>query len=201
VKTAVWVALLAAAAFAVGSVNPALLIAKALGKDIRAAGSGNPGATNAGRVLGHWWGVLVGALDIAKGFVPAYVAHALWGEHAAYVAGVAAVLGHVYSPYLKGRGGRGVATALGAVLGVHPLYAVAMLSVFAVVLVVSRWVGLASMSAAVGLVGIGVLNAMGRLRGDSGTALWAIGFGTIIIIRHIPHVRDRLRVRRAERSG
>lgn len=186
----------AAAAYALGGVNPAVLIARLLGKDVRRAGSGNPGATNAGRVLGRWWGLLVGVIDVAKGLLPAVAANWLWGERPAYVVGVAAVLGHVFSPYLRGRGGRGVATAFGAVLGVHPLYAVSMFAVFVVVAVASQWVGLASMCAAAGLITIGILNAFGRLRGDLWTAVWAIGFGTLVVVRHVPHVRGRWAARR-----
>ncbi|MBP8882416.1 MAG: glycerol-3-phosphate acyltransferase, partial [Dermatophilaceae bacterium] len=107
-------------AFFIGAVNPASIIAKVLGKDL-SQGSGNPGATNAGRVMGRKWGVLVGVLDVLKGVVPVWIVGVTLGLHLAYLAGVAAVLGHIFSPFLRGRGGKGVATALGAVLAVHPL--------------------------------------------------------------------------------
>ncbi|MEO7071273.1 MAG: glycerol-3-phosphate acyltransferase, partial [Nostocoides sp.] len=58
------------ASFVIGSVNPAAIIARLLGRDLRASGSGNPGATNAGRVLGTRWGIVVGVLDVLKGFLP-----------------------------------------------------------------------------------------------------------------------------------
>src|SRR5262245_3894776 len=116
------------------------MIAKVLGKDLAASGSGNPGATNAGRVLGRKWGVLVGVLDVLKGFVPTFLAAQLFGPHVAYAVGIAAVLGHIWSPFLHGRGGKGVATTLGAILGVLPWVALVVLVVFAVAVALTRWV-------------------------------------------------------------
>ena len=114
-----WWGLAAVCGYALGSINPAVLIARVFGKDLRQVGSGNPGATNVGRALGPKWGVLVGFLDILKGLVPALVFGMLAGEIAGEIAGLAAVLGHITSPFLKGRGGKGVSTTLGAILGVH----------------------------------------------------------------------------------
>jgi acyl-phosphate glycerol 3-phosphate acyltransferase len=141
-RTVAVVVVAGAASFLWGGINPATLIGRTLGRDVTRAGSGNPGATNAGRVLGRKWGILVGVLDVAKGFVPAFLGAVFGSVWLAYVLGVAAVLGHVFSPYLRGRGGKGVATALGAILGVHPWYAVALLAVFVLVFAVSRWVAL-----------------------------------------------------------
>ena len=96
-----------AAAFLIGSVNPATIIARLLGKDLAGSGSGNPGATNAGRVLGRKWGVLVGVLDVLKGLVPTFVAGHSFGAHPAYVVGLAAVLGHIWCrSFGAGRQGR-----------------------------------------------------------------------------------------------
>ena len=99
--------------FLIGSINPASLVARALGRDLRSAGSGNPGATNAGRVLGRKWGVLVLVLDVAKAWLPTVLVLRTMGTVPALVAGLAVVLGHVFSPFLRGRGGKGVACALG----------------------------------------------------------------------------------------
>ena len=98
--------------YLVGTVSPAVLLARRRGVDLRAVGSGNPGASNAGRALGRRTGVLVAVLDVLKGAVPA-VAFGGVDHRAGLVAGVAAVLGHVTSPFLRGRGGRGAATAAG----------------------------------------------------------------------------------------
>jgi hypothetical protein len=101
------VAAMVAVAFFWGGINPATLIGRLLGRDVTRAGSGNPGATNAGRVLGRKWGILVGVLDVLKGFLPAFLAAQFYGLLVGYLLGIAAVLGHVFSPYLRGRGGKG----------------------------------------------------------------------------------------------
>lgn len=188
-------AAMTAVAFFWGGINPATLIGRMLGRDVTQTGSGNPGATNAGRVLGRKWGILVGVLDVFKGFLPAFLAAHLYGILVAYLLGIAAVLGHVFSPYLRGRGGKGVATALGAILGVHPWYAVALVLVFVVVFAVSRWVALGSLVAAgVMLVG-GALAASGHLPGAAGlpTTIWAWVLGLIILARHRGNIIARLR--------
>lgn len=189
------VAAMVAVAFFWGGINPATLIGRLLGRDVTRAGSGNPGATNAGRVLGRKWGILVGVLDVLKGFLPAFLAAQFYGVLVGYLLGIAAVLGHVFSPYLRGRGGKGVATALGAILGVHPWYAVVLLLVFVVVFALSRWVALGSLVAAgVMLVG-GAFAASGNLPGAAGlpTTIWAWVLGLIILARHRGNIIARLR--------
>lgn len=189
------VAAMVAVAFFWGGINPATLIGRLLGRDVTRAGSGNPGATNAGRVLGRKWGILVGVLDVLKGFLPAFLAAQFYGLLVGYLLGIAAVLGHVFSPYLRGRGGKGVATALGAILGVHPWYAVVLLLVFVVVFALSRWVALGSLVAAgVMLVG-GALAASGNLPGAAGlpTTIWAWVLGLVILARHRGNIIARLR--------
>lgn len=172
-------------AFLVGSLNPATAIARLLGKDLATSGSGNPGATNAGRVLGRKWGVLVGVLDVLKGLVPAYVAgHFIGGAPMAYAVGLAAVLGHIFSPYLRGRGGKGVATTLGAILGVHPWVALVVLGVFAIALVVTRWVAAGSIFAALALLVTAGFVLAGRAPGDLWTGLWLVALGVIVLTRH-----------------
>ena len=154
------------AAFLVGSINPATMIARLLGKDLASSGSGNPGATNAGRVLGRKWGVVVGVLDVLKGLVPTVVAGHCFGAHAAYAVGIAAVLGHIWSPFLKGRGGKGVATTLGAILGVHPLGGPGRLAAFAVGFAAHPWVAAGSIFGALAMLVIAVLVWTGHPPGD-----------------------------------
>ncbi len=172
------------AAFLVGSLNPATVIARLLGKDLATSGSGNPGATNAGRVLGRKWGILVGVLDVLKGLVPVYVAGQWWGAELAYAVGLAAVLGHIWSPYLRGRGGKGVATTLGAILGVHPWVALVVLAVFAVALALTRWVAAGSIFAALALIVTAGLVLAGRAPGDLWTGLWLTALGVVVLTRH-----------------
>lgn len=190
------VALLAAAAvvgYLLGSISPATLLARSRGADLRAAGSGNPGATNVGRVLGRRAGVAVGIADVVKGAVPALL-FGLLAEEAGLLAGFAAVLGHVTSPFLRGRGGRGVATALGAIVGSHPKYAPLVLVTWVLVLVVARWVGLASVAAALALPAVALV-----LRADAITLLWAVALAAVVVVRHRENGVQWVAARRARR--
>ncbi|MHC4253914.1 MAG: glycerol-3-phosphate acyltransferase, partial [Planctomycetota bacterium] len=110
-----------AAGYAVGGVPFGYILARARGIDIRKVGSGNVGATNVGRALGRKWGLLALALDIAKGFLPVFfLAPALkeWfaassAQYALSAMGLGAIMGHVFTPWLGFRGGKGVATSIG----------------------------------------------------------------------------------------
>ncbi len=184
------------AAFLVGAVNPATLIARMLGHDLSATGSGNPGATNAGRVLGPRWGVLVGLLDVLKGLLPTIGAGHWLGAHVAYAVGIAAVAGHIWSPYLRGRGGKGVATTLGALLGVHPWFALVVVVVFVATVVVVRRVSIGSIFGAFAMGVLAALVAIGRAPGDLWTALWLLVLAGVIIWRHQNNIRAWWRQRR-----
>jgi len=109
------IAISAIVGFAVGAVPFGVLVSRAFyGTDIRKAGSGNIGAANALRTLGKRGAAAVLALDALKGYAPALAAGALWGPLAAAVAALAAIIGHCWSPLLGFKGGKGVATAFGA---------------------------------------------------------------------------------------
>lgn len=170
--------------YLVGAVSPATLIAQARGVDLRTVGSGNPGASNAGRALGRRTGVVVAVLDVAKGAVPA-AAFAAADHRAGLVAGLAAVLGHVSSPFLRGHGGKGAATAAGAILGSHPLWVVWVLLTWLVVLGVSRWIALASVCAAVAVL------VVAAVAGHD--IWWAASIALVVIVRHTRNILTRLR--------
>lgn len=169
------IVLAAVVGYLVGAVSPATMIARRHGIDLRAIGSGNPGASNAGRAFGRRTGVVVALLDVLKGVVAAASFGAV-DHRAGLVAGVAAVIGHVTSPLLRGRGGKGVATALGAVLGMHPLWALVVLLVWAIALGVSRWIALASVLAAMSVLVIAA--AVGT------DVAWAAALAVIVAVRH-----------------
>lgn len=180
------VAIAATLGFLVGSINPASIIARVLHKDLR-EGSGNPGATNAGRVLGLRWGIVVGLIDVLKGFLPTLLALLLFDRQTAYIVGLAAVLGHVLSPFLRGRGGRGVATSLGAVLAVFPWFALGMVVVFGLMLWLTRWVAGSSIAAALLL---GLYAALGTLPEPVLIGrVWGICIALIVIVRHYDNIR------------
>ncbi|WP_372806625.1 glycerol-3-phosphate 1-O-acyltransferase PlsY [Pontiella sp.] len=147
--------LLAVAAYLFGAVPFGLLVAKTQGVDIRAQGSGNIGATNVFRVVGKGWGIFTFTLDALKGFIPAFVFPRLgalvvegYSEDWGVLFGLVAILGHTFPVYLKFKGGKGVATSAGLLLGVAPLaVGVGFLCWLATVLI-SRYVSLASIVAA-----------------------------------------------------
>jgi len=113
--------------FMIGSIPTAFLMGRARGIDIRQFGSGNVGATNAFRVLGKSWGLACLLIDMLKGLVPVMLFtpnlfFQAWHGYASYewLIGLAAIAGHMFSPFLKFRGGKGVATSLGVVLAIAP---------------------------------------------------------------------------------
>ena len=150
-------------AYVIGSTPFGVIIARFHGADLRAAGSGNVGATNVARVIGARWGYLCFVCDVAKGLavvaaagmfikspqqgaVPPAIDQLAW-----LAVGFGAIAGHVFSFYLKFRGGKGVATALGVVLGMFPYFTYPGLvaaAVWVIVTVTSRYVSLGSIIAA-----------------------------------------------------
>lgn len=178
--------------YGLGAVNPAAIVARVFGVDLRSTGSGNPGATNVGRALGPRWAVLVGFLDILKGFLPAYVFSSLVGQTAGEIAGLAAVVGHITSPYLKGRGGKGVATTLGAILGVQPLLAIPVLIAFGIGVAVWHRVGI---GAVLGAIALAVGGVAGWLAGwtDRSDMSFAVVLAVLVLIRHKRNIRDAWR--------
>lgn len=143
----------AAIAYLLGSIPFGYLLVWLFRKeDIRETGSGNIGATNVLRTGSRWLGVLTLVLDIGKGFLAVEIArHLTTGHHAVEagsIAAVFAVIGHVFTVWLHGKGGKGVATALGVFLALATLPAVCSLTVFILLTLLTRYVSLASMLAA-----------------------------------------------------
>ena len=165
--------------YAIGAINPASIIARLRGTDLRSIGSGDPGATNAGHAFGWKVGVLVGLLDVLKGFVPVQLLQWLGFHDAALVSGLAAVVGHITSPYLRGRGGKGVATSFGAVLAVQPLWALPVLAVFGIAFALTRRIGLASVAGCLALVPTALL-----LHSPLPDVLFAAALTVLVVVRH-----------------
>lgn len=138
-----------AAAYLLGSIPTGLLLGKACGIDVRKEGSGNIGATNLYRTVGRKVGVLTLIFDCLKGFLPVLAARE-FGLSAEYVAwvGLAAFCGHVFSVFLRFKGGKGVATALGVFLALSPLAVAIAVGVFLVLVFKWRYISLGSVTAA-----------------------------------------------------
>lgn len=148
-------------AYLLGAIPFGLLIARANGVDIRAVGSGNIGATNVFRALGKGWGILAFACDTLKGFIPASVfpllAKMLWTFNGdavlPLVCACLAIAGHNWPVYLRFKGGKGVATSVGALIGLAPVAAGIGLLTWALVFLVTRYVSLASIVGAIMVAG------------------------------------------------
>ena len=206
---AILMGVLLVAAYAIGSTPFGVILATLHGKDLRQVGSGNVGATNVARALGRKWGYVCFFLDVAKGLAPT-LAVSLWSasqpgfpsllHQGCWLAvGVGAVMGHVFSFWLKFRGGKGVATSLGVVLGIHPYSTWAGLVAFAVwivVTLVSRYVSLGSLVA----VFVYVLSLVGinyAVYRKTPAELWpmclfAAGVAALVIVRHRENIRRLL---------
>lgn len=143
------------AAYALGSFPTSYLVGRWVkGVDIRQHGSGNAGATNVYRVVGKLPGLLVLIVDIAKGWAAAPLAHAALEAGAAMppdtlraVLGVCVVCGHIWSPFLAFHGGKGVASALGVLLGFSPVFAAAAVGIWIATAAVTRYVSVSSIVA------------------------------------------------------
>jgi acyl phosphate:glycerol-3-phosphate acyltransferase len=153
------IAFLLLAAYLIGAIPTAVWVGKTFyGIDVRHHGSGNAGATNTFRVLGKKPGAFVMAVDILKGWAATSLAHVLVTAGAIeadqlilfkIIMGVLAVVGHIFPVYVGFKGGKGVATLMGMVLAIHLEAALVCLGIFIVVLLISRYVSLGSMIAAI----------------------------------------------------
>jgi glycerol-3-phosphate acyltransferase PlsY len=171
--------------FALGSIPFAWILGRILaGVDIRSLGSGNVGATNLARSLGYRAGLVAFLLDAAKGAAAVLVARRIapGAESAPLWAGGMAVVGHVFTPFLRFRGGKGVATGAGVFAVLAPASLVVALAVFVLAVAIGRMVSLASVLACVALP-----VAQVALGSDAGTILLAGLVGALVIARHRPN--------------
>lgn len=138
--------------FFLGTLPSGPVVARLRGVDLRMVGSGNVGATNVYRALGRNWAIVVFLADTLKGFLPVVGAGYFLGEPVmGMLAGICAVSGHVFNPLYDFRGGKGIATSFGAMLGIFPLAALLSLITWAMVTYQTRIVSLASISASLSL--------------------------------------------------
>ena len=198
--------LLIIAGYLLGSVPFGLLIAKAHGKNLRSIGSGNIGATNVARALGKKWAYICFVLDCLKGLGPMLLTKTLVdsppdvGALALWLAvGCATILGHVFPVYLKFKGGKGVATSLGVVLGLYPYYTlpgVIAFVIWVIFVLIWRYISLASMAAAVAFP-IALIIAIVLRPAWEFVNLWpliivALVMPALVILRHVENIKRLL---------
>jgi glycerol-3-phosphate acyltransferase PlsY len=182
------VLLLLPLAYLLGTFPAAGLVARATGHDVLREGSGNPGASNVYRLAGWKAGLLVFLADVGKGAIASGVGLALAGHPGAYLLGLAAVVGHMLPVTRRFKGGRGVATAGGALVVLYPLIAVALAVVW---FLIARVLRKASVASIVVVVAFPVLVAAtgGTLLDISVTTVLAL----LVLARHVPNLRRLVR--------
>jgi acyl phosphate:glycerol-3-phosphate acyltransferase len=215
--------LLVIVAYLIGSIPTAVWVSKYFFNiDIRDYGSGNSGATNTYRVLGPKWGTIVMVTDMVKGVVavklalllPEYADSELRLQNLQTVLGLAAVVGHIFPIWADFRGGKGVATLFGLVLGISPWTALSCVGIFMLVLYLTRFVSLSSILASIAfpvfiLVIFNVDNPIYRV--------FAIAVALMVLLTHQKNIgrllrgiegkvpilkhRDKRRQRRKDASG
>jgi acyl phosphate:glycerol-3-phosphate acyltransferase len=200
------IGILVITSYLVGAIPFGLLIAKMHGIDIRTIGSGNIGATNVSRALGKKWAYLCFALDVLKGLIPMLAAMIILPHELTITkiwlwlaVGAAAILGHVFPVYLKFKGGKGVATSLGVVLGLWPFYTIVGLITFVIWVVVVKIWRYISLGSIIGAVVFPLLlaTAICIIPEWQFAALWpllaaAVVLGTILIFRHKDNIKRLL---------
>jgi len=190
--------LLVIGSYLLGSIPTGVVLAALMGKqDIRTAGSGNIGATNATRLLGKKFGACTFLGDMLKGCIPPLAASLLLADSGAAgqvhsiaaACGLAAFLGHLYPIYLRFKGGKGVATACGVMLALEPISVPCLLIIFIAVAAISRFVSLASLASAFTLpLLLLAINAMVR---PVAPAVVMLGFlmAGLVFIKHRANIQ------------
>jgi glycerol-3-phosphate acyltransferase PlsY len=182
--------LLVLGAYLLGSIPFGVVLARAQGVDLRKIGSGNIGATNVARALGRKWAIVVLIADAAKGFVPVWLGRRLNlpPAHVA-VAGLGAVIGHMFTVFLRGRGGKGVATSLGVALAISPLAALCGFGLYLLTFLLLRLSSLGS------LLGIWSFPVFATLFGGVPRPYLAlaVGVAALVTVRHRENIRRLIR--------
>lgn len=187
-------------AYFLGSIPFGLLAGRLRGLDIRKVGSGNIGATNVWRTLGWQWGLPTFLCDFGKGLVAVVIARhlaAAWIPNAApddlnyagISAAIACILGHSFPIWLGFKGGKGVATSLGVIIGMMPLAGLSIFAVWGLVLWISRYVSVASIIAAFSLpIFVVVYLFIGHMQGWA-TFYFSVAAALLVILRHRANIR------------
>src|SRR5262245_45021503 len=173
--------LLVVGAYLLGSIPFGMVLARAKGIDLRKVGSGNIGATNVARAMGKGWAIAVLIADAAKGFVPVWLGQRLqlsptWVA----LAGFLAIAGHMFTIFLRGRGGKGVATSLGVAMALSPIAALIGFGVYVILFATTR------LSSVGSLLGVWTFSISYVLRESPPRPLIALALGgaALVTLRH-----------------
>ena len=180
-------------AYLLGNISTSYIVAKRLaGVDIRTQGSGNAGSTNVLRTLGKKAGALTFIGDVLKGLIAVLIARLIaYGVNldyttCAYIAVVAVVLGHNYPVFLGFKGGKGVATSLGSMLGMNPLVALLCLGFFIIIVAITKYVSLGS------ILGIGLSPVIMMLNHNTKGVLVTLFLTISVVITHKENIKRLL---------
>jgi glycerol-3-phosphate acyltransferase PlsY len=209
VPAPVLAAIIVLLAYLLGSIPSGLLVSRSQGMDIRQHGSGNIGATNVWRVMGKKWGLIVFLADLLKGLAAVVLAQwiaAHWpiqvpaprgrtaadffpADYAGIAAALGCILGHSFPVWLRFKGGKGVATSLGVIIGMMPLAALLDFALWALVFKTSGYVSLASIVAAAALPVIVVAFLFAGWLHGWGHFFFAVAAGMLVIRRHRENIK------------
>ncbi len=181
-------AVLLLASYLLGSIPFGLIAAKIKGIDLTRTGSGNIGATNVFRSVGKLYGISVFILDMAKGYIPVTLAASTGQSHfLVMLCGILAIAGHMFSPFMKFKGGKGVATGLGVILGIAPRLFILSFALGLVIIAATGYVSLASVTGSI------FLSILMSRSGQPLPYVWMVLLITaFIVIKHIPNIRRLL---------
>jgi glycerol-3-phosphate acyltransferase PlsY len=183
--TWIWL-VVAAVAYFIGNISPAILLGKLHGIDIKKEGSGNAGTTNVLRTLGKKAAVVTLIVDILKGFVAVEIGFAASGEALGYVCALAVFCGHIWPCLYKFKGGKGVATAFGAILAINWILALELLGIVAIIVLITRRMSAGSI---IGAVSFPVLVWFS----EPGFFYLGLIMAIIVIVKHRSNIKRLLR--------
>ncbi len=174
--------------FFIGSIPFGKIVANFKGIDITKHGSGNIGATNVFRIIGKKYGLMVLFLDALKGFLPTYSAIFLTKDPTIVViCGFAAIMGHMFSPFLNFKGGKGVATGVGVFLAISPRIFILALILGLLIIALTQYVSLGSLTGSLFFVIL-----MFRSGQPPQYSIMASIVAVFILIKHIPNIKRLL---------
>ena len=164
-------------AYLLGNISPSIILGKKYGIDIKSQGSGNAGTTNALRVLGKKAGIITLVVDILKGVVAVILGRYVGGENIAMACGLLVFCGHVFPVFFKFKGGKGVATAFGAITTINPILGAIIGGIMVAIVLITKRVSAGSVICALGFPFIANLCNPDYL-------WWSLIMGVIILYKH-----------------